>query len=174
MFSSLPSLWREVKNRCWEVNPFIIRSTMAVKTFLNLKHFQKGKFYRLAREQNRIWNWESKWKEAEVTAFRREILGKGDIPKECFSYGRGRAESSGHTSPEWGHFRWFAGNQEDLIWSGNIFNESITGNDFTQRKCWLIFLIWSPAGTGRGAGRSPGISGKASFLDEKTASPFCK
>lgn len=47
MFSSLPSPW--VKKRCWDVNPFLTSSTMALKTLLNLKHFHKGKFYRLAR-----------------------------------------------------------------------------------------------------------------------------
>ena len=148
-------------------NPFVMSSTMALKTFINLKHFQKGIFYRLAREHNRIWTWKSNWKEAKIIAFRREIMGKGDIPKECFHMEEGREESSGHTSPEWGHFRCFAGNQEDLISSGNIFNESITGDDFKQRKCCLIFLIWSPAGTGWGGGRSPGTSRRTSFLDEK-------
>lgn len=86
----------------------------------------------------------------------------------------GCEESSGNTSPEWGHFRCFTGNQEDLISSGNIFNESITGDDFRQRKSCLIFLIWSPAGTGWGCREGPRTSRRTSFLDEKTASPFCK
>lgn len=134
---------------------------MALKTLLNLGRFQKGKFYRLSRDIIESETGKATKKKQRSLPSGEKYRGKETSQESMFHMEEGRAGSSGHTSPEWGHFRCFAGNRGDLLWSGNIFNESITGDDFRQRKCWLIFFIWSPAAIGWGAGRSPETSRRA-------------